>query len=385
MSPRPEHSLPLETLLLLLQNEGFVIGVDTYVQVQKLLLYLGTGEKQLDDFGRLLRPLIAKNPEQQKLFDKVWAQYLKSLEKRKAIEDTGTGKKKDRKTPEEKNLRLLKILAWALGFAALFLGSYFIYQFFIQIPPPKLSISPNKESYLIGEEVNLKLNGLDSIGLKENQAVVWQVGEAAKDTTQSLNYVTLFRNTGTKTITAQLIVTDLPTEEALISEATTTLQIACPPDNSVQPAFSIVADEKISVNETVSFSNETINNSSLPLYYRWDYGNGNTSRGFEPEAQQYENADSYTVTLTASKDSTFTDPCQRFTTTEVVTVELGKTKIILEPLALAKADEANIEVYYTTKGKIYLLMFLVLLATLWFLLKYRDRKKKEPTHLKRLL
>lgn|GEM_PF-2096641 len=384
MRTKSKKHLPFESFLLLLQNEGFEIGVDTYVNVQKLLFKLSDRNIPFDEVGYVLRPLLAKNPSQQKLFDEVWEQYFQSIQKHNVTTFSTYNEKKEKKSTRD-NLQLVVAASWAVGVIASLIVVYVLYLFFSEPPQPILSISTFKKNYVVGEEVNLKLNGLDSIGLKENQFIVWQIDESQKDTTLALNYVTLFKSVGTKTITVELIENNLSADDILRSRVTTTLQISCPTDNSVKPAFSIIADKNIRVNDTVSFINETVNYDSVILYYRWDYGNGNTSTGFEPKVQTYKNAESYTVILTVSKDSAFNELCKRFTTTEVVTIELEKTTIVLAPLPLDRAEESNLEVYYTIKVKVYLLLLFTLLAILWFLLKYLNQKRKVPNHLKRLL
>ena len=76
-----ESFLPFEDFLLLLKQKGFIIGVDTQLEIQLLLNRL---EEACDKerLKRLLCPILAKNKEEQRLFYELFEEYFGKIQLR---------------------------------------------------------------------------------------------------------------------------------------------------------------------------------------------------------------------------------------------------------------------------------------------------------------
>lgn len=73
--------LPLETLIVKLQNTGFRIGVDTHLQINKILQQYGVEcMSNLQELKLLLSPIVAKNKAQQKLFSEIFDEYIDQVQ-----------------------------------------------------------------------------------------------------------------------------------------------------------------------------------------------------------------------------------------------------------------------------------------------------------------
>lgn len=73
--------LPLETLIVKLQNTGFRIGVDTRLQINQILQQYGEEcMSNLLGLKLLLSPIVAKNKAQQKLFSDIFDEYIDQVQ-----------------------------------------------------------------------------------------------------------------------------------------------------------------------------------------------------------------------------------------------------------------------------------------------------------------
>ncbi|MDX2245135.1 MAG: SUMF1/EgtB/PvdO family nonheme iron enzyme [Bacteroidia bacterium] len=78
--PTNPHILPLETLIELLRQEGFLLAPDQRVRVQQVLdLFAEKGKTHPADLRYFLRPIFAKDVEQQTRFDSAFDRWLKTI------------------------------------------------------------------------------------------------------------------------------------------------------------------------------------------------------------------------------------------------------------------------------------------------------------------
>lgn len=81
-------TLPLQTLLIQLEQEGFQLDPSEQIRIQRVLHELGHEYREKpEQLGRILSPLIAKTPEEQVLFYQVFNQYLEDLRQPLEIEE----------------------------------------------------------------------------------------------------------------------------------------------------------------------------------------------------------------------------------------------------------------------------------------------------------
>jgi hypothetical protein len=105
--------LPLETLILKLEAEGFKIGVDTRIRLLKVLKELGKNfANRPQDLKQIICPLIAKNGVEQERFKKIFDSYYSEVwkEANSLLEKI---KKKEKKTEYQEKTRM-KGASWEM-------------------------------------------------------------------------------------------------------------------------------------------------------------------------------------------------------------------------------------------------------------------------------
>lgn len=115
-------SLPLEPLLVLLRNNGFLVKPDDYVEMLKVIEKFGTDK--IKDAAILLCPLLATTAEEQTKFYKVFEQYIELNNPKKQI------------VAEKKKFWLIYAIAGLLVFV---LGSWMLVSKIIDANRPKLA------------------------------------------------------------------------------------------------------------------------------------------------------------------------------------------------------------------------------------------------------
>lgn len=116
-STNTDIRLPFEAILVRLQKEGFILGVDELSDFQKILL--SYGQEGLDDPDKLkflLAPAVCKNPSEQEKFYRIFDESLASAlaKGRQIIEDGDEEEQAIAKTQENRRLWRWRLMAIAL-------------------------------------------------------------------------------------------------------------------------------------------------------------------------------------------------------------------------------------------------------------------------------
>lgn len=110
--------LPLETLILKLESEGFNIGPDIRIRMQKVLKELGRGFcDKPHNLKQIICPLVAKNRIEQDIFNRVFDEYFSTIweESERKIEEIKDQEGKKEEVGLKKKLSL-KLSYFLIGF-----------------------------------------------------------------------------------------------------------------------------------------------------------------------------------------------------------------------------------------------------------------------------
>ena len=144
--------LPLSTLITFLEGEGFRVGVDQRLKLQKVLLTFGKGAtpEDLEALKTYLGPVVVKSQNQQALFDYAFRKYVQYIQSNtKAFEDRIEGKvdeKGELEKGEDRKKRYTLLITTLLTVAFLVLA-YFMNRTrvppqpdFLELPPEIVSV-----------------------------------------------------------------------------------------------------------------------------------------------------------------------------------------------------------------------------------------------------
>ena len=95
--------LPLETLILKLEAEGFKIGVDTRINLQKVLKEFGKDfSNRPQDLKQIICPIVAKNSKDQDKFNDVFDRYFSETREESEKKSEELNKDKIKSEPRDK-------------------------------------------------------------------------------------------------------------------------------------------------------------------------------------------------------------------------------------------------------------------------------------------
>ncbi|RLF26943.1 MAG: hypothetical protein DRN08_05095 [Thermoplasmata archaeon] len=133
----------------------------------------------------------------------------------------------------------------------------------------------------------------------------WDLGDGTTATTQNVTH--MYTSVGTYTVT--LKVTD---DQGVNDTATQYITVSYNPPSA---SFSYQPQENITVNTTITFTDNSTQGDAAIVNYTWNFGDGNIS--YERNTTHiYSAAGNYTVTLTVEDENGLTD-----TETATITVE----------------------------------------------------------------
>lgn len=118
--------LPFENFILLLQQNKFVVGVDTHIRVQVLLNHLEPNCEK-EKLKRMMRPIFASSADQEIQFDELFELYFSKLP---TISKTPTQTKsqtESKRTEEEKRTGISNRWIWIISGAILIIGLLVMY------------------------------------------------------------------------------------------------------------------------------------------------------------------------------------------------------------------------------------------------------------------
>ena len=193
--------MPLEEMLKELEKEGFIIGVDTYLDIKKVLEKIPAGaDKAL--LKELLAPILVKSEHQQQIFSNTFDKYFKSYKGQQARLYSDNSPIKHQVQPEKTtepisiNFTYLKYFAACFvfitltGFALHYFQDTFVqkYEFKeldvsaiekdIQTKKESISVEKNKAENSDAKKETQKINAPESIKIETEQE---QVTEAEID------------------------------------------------------------------------------------------------------------------------------------------------------------------------------------------------------------
>ena len=128
--------LPIDTLIAELKNNGFIIGVDTYLKLEYLLQNLDI-HKNYDKLNTLLCPLFATEQREQDLFYQIFENVFETHKPpeedepiKEELEEEQTSKSKKY---AKSDLKIKKRLFWGIGIIlSIIISIFFIFQNNIQ-------------------------------------------------------------------------------------------------------------------------------------------------------------------------------------------------------------------------------------------------------------
>jgi len=396
MKPSPPHTnpLPLDGFLTLLEAEGFEVGTGTRLKIMVLLRGVGKG-RPLHELGPLLAPALVKNPKQQERFDRAWKNYFEeaegwaSAQMASRSQDTKTvdlpeGAEKDKKAHLQKDKnRKVRILVGAHLLLAVVMAAVAAWLF--RSPQvPVFTLNTPADTVLVGESLTVTAAGLSDISPKWK----WRWNDGNGNISEKTDSIFTLSYPQKGSFTVSLTLYD-PGNNEQRRTAQQLLTVLCPENQDFQPAFGISNLTPVA-GETVLFADSTENPSGKPLYYRWQGRGWLLPDAVQTDLPQLAHAfpeeGNFTLRLTVSTDSTFTDACAQKSVDRHLAVASEKTPVeLVADFPLQRDGQPQQLIAISGWAKVLLALLLI---GAWSILEtalYFARRTSRPESIKRLL
>lgn len=389
--PSPLFKLPLDALLLRLQREGFVFGVDLHLQLQQLLRSLG--HEYLNDpesLKRILAPVLAKSQEQQIKFYRIFDEYYQEVVQRH-VAQVLKGESDTFVPNPQASVKKSRVPRWLAPLILVLSAGLLAVIFLVDIVKPLSPLHPQfsilTDSTTLFAENQTPRFPIGSSVVFENQSqelaaessaeaqgieFIWDFGDGSpRVITQSEREIAhSYSEPGTYYASLGAARTD-GTADSTVSLP---IEIYCPDAIFLQFDYAFSGSSP-TTDDYLRFTPDVAGVATSELTYAWDFGDGITATEASP-VHKYEQPGSYTVRLRVYRTDTLDFACSNVANfSRFIAIAKPEAAITLATRPLKKDQQPEAQMAFTSLALILLALLaaLLMIGAGLLLMQYRKR------------